>query len=246
MNQKGFTIIELMIATAVLSTILVTVTIVMLSIGNLYYKGVNQARVQDATRGVVDELSQRLELSSEQAIKAVPQGANGVGAYCIDTTRYTYVTNTQIGTPPPESPNGTPAFQHVLWRDTISSSDTCLAADLTATNPSTGTDVNNTDGQDGTELVAPNSRLIKFSINSNNTTSASSPYTINVEMGYGENDLYCSPSVAGSCTSPSEMRNMADYTHGDLQCKGAISHGDQFCAVARLNNVTVLQRLTAQ
>ncbi len=63
--QKGFTIIELMIATAVLSTILVMVTVVMVNIGSLYYKGINQARVQDDVRSIADEIIKNIQLNDQ-------------------------------------------------------------------------------------------------------------------------------------------------------------------------------------
>ena len=57
-KQAGFTIVELMIATAILSTILLLVTTMMINIGNLYYKGVNQARVQDGVRTLADDVGE--------------------------------------------------------------------------------------------------------------------------------------------------------------------------------------------
>ncbi len=141
-HQQGFTIVELLIATAILSTILVAVTIVMLNIGNLYYKGVNQALVQDTARGIGDEVSQRLELSSQPQVKSAAS-AGGVAAYCIDNTRYTYVIGVQIGSSPP--PGIGTVFKHVLWRDTIHSADTCVTANLAADNPSLGSDAGGAD-----------------------------------------------------------------------------------------------------
>lgn len=237
-RQQGFTIVELMIATAVLSTILVTVTIIMISIGSLYYKGVNQARVQDGTRSVVDEIAQALELSSQSPVQAAP-AVNGTQAYCIGTTRYTYMVGVQIGQPPA---GGGPVFQHILWRDTIHSAGTCLTANLTNTDPSLGSDGGGANASDGTELMVPDSRLINFSIN-----PLSSPYTMKVGIAYGDDDLLCSPSVSiggqSSCaTSAPAMNTLGNFLHGDLHCKG--DRGQQFCSTSDINT-TVVQRLTA-
>ena len=235
--QRGFTIIELMIATAVLSTILVTVSIIMISIGNLYYKGVNQARVQDDTRTIVDDVSQHLELSGLPPKPAAPD-VNGTQAYCVGTTRYTYIIGVQVGTPPPNSPGGTPPFNHVLWRDTIQSSATCLVARLTAVDPSAGSDAGGANAKDGNELIAPNSRLINFSIN-----PMASPYSLQVGVAYGDDDLLCSASVPGSCATPTTMPTLNNFTNGSLLCKGIVK-GDQFCSTSSLST-TVVQRLTS-
>src|SRR5665213_2550121 len=71
LNRKAFTIIELMIATSVLSIILLLVTTMMISIGNLYYKGINQARVQDDVRTISDDLSSHLQLSDQAPQPAI-------------------------------------------------------------------------------------------------------------------------------------------------------------------------------
>lgn len=238
-GQKGFTIIELLISTAVLSTILVTVTIIMINIGNLYYKGVNQARVQDAARNITDEISQRLQLNSQPQVYSAAAAPNGSQAYCVGTTRYTYVLGVQIGTRGPGTPppSGIP-FQHVLWRDTVASADNCVSANLTAANPSLGSDAGGVDAVDGTELIASDSRLFNFSI-----SPSTSPYTLRVGVAYGADDLFCSSSVPNSCTTAAAMGLLSNYTNGNLNCKGSISHGDQFCSTSNLST-TVVQRLT--
>jgi len=197
LNQKAFTIIELMIATAVFSTILVMVTIMMISIGNLYYKGVNEARVQDDVRSITDEVAQHLELSDAGPLPPAvsPNGLNH--AYCIGDTRYTFTLNRQIVTQTP----------HVLWRDTNPTPDSCSTTNTFLTSPPPATN--------GSELIAPNSRLTFFSI------SNTSPYTISVGIAFGDTTLL---NLSGINTT----------------CKGNI--GDQFCATATLTT-TVTQRV---
>jgi prepilin-type N-terminal cleavage/methylation domain-containing protein len=166
LNQKAFTIIELMIATAVLSTILIMVTFMMISIGNLYYKGVNQARVQDDVRTISDDVSQHLQLSDSLPLFAV--AGDGTSAYCIGNTRYTYMLNKQVGSGPGQ-------IAHVLWRDSNPAPNSCSA--------SVGFLNSATPSADGVELIAPNSRLTFFSV------SLSSPYTISIGVAYGDNNL---------------------------------------------------------
>lgn len=235
--EAGFTIIELMIATSVLSVILVLVTILMMSIGNLYYKGINQARTQDNVRSISDELSQHLQLSNQPPAESDSSNSANkfsnlvVHAYCIDATRYSYVTGEVAGT----NLGGT-VLQHVLWRDTIPSGAACVAANLTQSDPSA-----TTGGSNGIELIASQSRLTQFCIGTIDPashlciTNTDSPYNIEVGVAYGDYDLL-------NNASPSSLGDIANNLNfPDALCKGGT--GDRFCATAYLDT-TVVKRLT--
>ncbi len=235
-SQKGFTIIELMIATAVLSTMLILVTAVMVNIGNLYYKGVSQARVQDDTRGISDQVSQYIRLSDQPPVGPY-SGANGTQLYCIGAIRYAFVLGVQIGT---EAPGTSSTYHHVLWRDVDPTPGSC-PTDIDPAHPALGqvdltrTDLDNNDPT-GVELISNNSRLTQFSM-----TNAS-PSSITVGVAYGDDVLLCNPAaVAGSCNdAANSMLHQTDYTGPDVLCKGG--HGDQFCSTSQLST-TVVQRL---
>lgn len=223
-NHDGFTIVELLIATAVLSIILLISTVLISNIGNLYYKGVNEARTQDDTRAIVDEVTQHLELSQQAPTTSAPTtpGYGTVAAYCTDNTRYTYVTGPKIGNPYPLGSSGRP-FLHILWRDKFPSGNACLPADLTSPTPS-----NHHGGTDGVELIGPNSRLTSFCIAGLSATPANpctsaggSPYTISVGVAFGDDDLLNLNGLASTC-------------------KGNV--GDRFCATASLTT-TAAQRV---
>lgn len=219
-NQQGFTIVELLIATAVLSTILVLVTVLMVNIGNLYYKGINQARVQGATRNITDEVSQHLELSSGVLQATANASYPNIQAYCTSDTRYTFITGVQIGHKAPPGTVG-PVYYHILWRDTNPTPGSCQ---VDATNGGAMTDASATNG---TELIPPNSRLTAFcigTIDASNTCNVStiSPYTLSVGIAYGDDDLL---NVNGISTVCSGIK------------------GDQFCATAHLTTAAV-KRLT--
>jgi prepilin-type N-terminal cleavage/methylation domain-containing protein len=208
--QSGFTIVELMIATSVLAVMLLLVTIILSSLGNLYYKEANQSRIQDDARNVVSQITQDLELNGGSV-------QSGVGAFCIDgSIRYSYVIGQELGT---ES-------THVLWRDTDPNPANCTSANLALAQPSAT----------GVELLAPSSRLTQFSI------SLTSPYTITINVAYGDDDLLCSPSASGTCTSRNNTMTPGNFRDGDIICKG-VSDGDSYCATATLTT-TVVQRLT--
>lgn len=222
-SSDGFTIIELMIATAVLSVVLVMITVIMLNIGHLYYKGINQARIQDNTRAVSDDIAQHLKLGDN----FFHVGGSAVGAYCLGDMRYTYVLYRQIS----DSPDPTQS-EHVLWRDKNPTPGSCptTLVDMTAQTPTAN----------GTELISPNSRLTAFSIN------ASTAYNISVGEAYGDNDLICDNASVGDCAYQGVSNHMLQIISGniapsgEIHCKG--STGDQFCATSSLNT-TVVRRL---
>lgn len=225
-SQRGFTIIELMIATSVLSVILLLVTSMMISIGALFYKGANVARIQDAVRSAADEVSGQLSLSPVIPGHDFDKTDGNINVYCMGGTRYSYVLNAQMGHKI-DGDSSSPVYPHVLWRDNVGACDPTAGADLTATDPS-----KTTGGSSGAELVPPNSRLTAFCIGALTTlgptsscdsggSSLTSPYTLTVGMVYGDDDLL---NLAGVNTT----------------CKGGT--GDQFCAASSLIT-TVVRRL---
>jgi prepilin-type N-terminal cleavage/methylation domain-containing protein len=227
-NQKAFTIVELMIATSILSVILVLVTAMMISIGNLYYKGASQTSLQDNIRNVVDELSQDLQLNGSALITSANSHTDLPRSYCIGTTRYTYILGKQITT---NNPLGANQSYHVLWRDTVPAG-TCpdlSSTFITSSSPPTSS---------GTELVSPNSMLTGFSIT---TTAGGSPFTIVVNEANASSDLLCD-TVSADCSSISMSSHVWDPNAplGQIICKGLA--GTQFCATADLT-VTVSERL---
>lgn len=220
--QKGFTIVELMIATTILSVILVLVTAVMISIGNLFYKGINQTRVQDNVRSITDELSQHLQLNGTPTPGSATYNNVTVYAFCFDTIKYSYVIGAQIG-----SSN----IKHVLWRNDYNSGN-CTPSDLTDPNLSTSE-------PNGVELIAPSSRLTALNITGTGT------YDLVVGVAYGDNDLLCDTGTANDCdaTSPSSTHvwNPTAPSSGlNITCKGQT--GDNFCSTTHLT-ATVVQRV---
>src|SRR5947209_8682260 len=129
LNQTGFTIVELMVALSVLSTILIICTAVLIQIGNIYIHGVNTANVQNTTRTIVSDLTATLQFSgfspdgctsisttcySPGPPPPVDPLVHGPFAYCVGDTRYSYILQKELGT----DSDGVKTT-HVLWRDTI-------------------------------------------------------------------------------------------------------------------------------
>lgn len=223
-DQKGFTILELMIATMVFSVIFLATTTAILQMSKLYYKGVMSGRTQEVTRGLVDQLSQQLQfggndvtpgVDSSPVVTGSPQsdGRLTFKAVCIGNVRYTYRIDTQVsdGTASGSYDSANSRLQHALWRDTVSSG--CDAVDLSQAQPSSG----------GEEVLGQNMRLAKFVV----TPCDSTTNICNISVGviYGDNDLI---AYDGS--------GLPDH------CQSIV--GSQWCAASQIST-SVLKRVGA-
>jgi prepilin-type N-terminal cleavage/methylation domain-containing protein len=242
-SEKGFTIVELMIALTVLSTILVIATVLMIQIGSLYSKGVNAASLQNANRAVQTDVSSALQFSGNNphscTVTAVTcfassQNFGGVTVYafCIDTTRYSYVLGRELG----DDPNASPAIttNHVLWRDIMSSSGTCQPLNLTVS----GTPTDAASSGDGYEMVPEHVRLNTFRVVE--TPANSGVFSTNVAMAFGDSDLLCDSGTAGDCAST--VHDSVHQGHilspaGVINCRAA--EGQQYCATSSLSRDVV-------
>lgn len=63
-SQKGFTILELMIATSVFSVVLLLCTFGMMYIGRIYYKGITSSRTQAVARTISEDVVQAVQYGS--------------------------------------------------------------------------------------------------------------------------------------------------------------------------------------
>ncbi len=179
--QSGFTIVELLIATAVLSIVLLIATLTITGISDLFFKGFNQSRIQNDARNITNEVAQHLQLSDGYLTATnTSDPIRPVVSYCIDTTRYSALVNFQIGSNSNQS-------LHVLWRDTVPSGS-CAALSAATMNTPTPT-------AGGVELIAPSSRLTAFSI------SGTTPFTISVGVAYGDDDLIHLSGLNTTCNN---------------------------------------------
>ncbi|MBA2278920.1 prepilin-type N-terminal cleavage/methylation domain-containing protein [Candidatus Saccharibacteria bacterium] len=212
-NQHGFTIIELMIATAVFSLVLLVCAAAVAHVGRIYYKGIVTSRTQDTARRINQEVSTVAQFTGSSGIRSTgPVTLSGIDtyAYCIGNTRFSYAKDKALGT-------GLGKSAHVLWKDSHGQTEACIPLDLTQTIPG---------GADGSELLGPNMRLPIFSV-----VAANKLVTINLTVTYGDSsDLFIPEDLAAVPAIPA-------YTI----CKGLLV-GGQFCAVSSINT-SVLKRL---
>lgn len=181
-DQKGFTILELMIATTVLTVILLLVTVMITGIGNLYYKGITLSQTQDTTRNIADQVIQDIKLNDKPPTTPTSAvfASKTVYAQCVGTVRYSYIPGVQIGTDVGQ-------IQHVIWRDSVGSGSTCTPVNLTLPTPSVG----------GSELLGHQSRLTAFSINA--SPSNVSLFVVQVGVAFGDTDLLIMAGLATQC-----------------------------------------------
>lgn len=221
LRNDGFTIIELLIATVVFSIVLLTISGAIIQIGRIYFKGVTEARTQEAARSVLADITQDLQMTSGQVtLTGLDNSTAGSQGFCIDTTRFSYVLGQQRA-----------GDNHALVADTIPAG--CLsskAQDITGATPA------------GTELLGDNMRLAKLSIEQQ-LPNHPTMYKVTARIVYGDDDLLCVAAL-NNCSSDTTMSSSQIAAARDLRCKD-IRSGTQFCAVSELSTM-VERRLKAQ
>jgi prepilin-type N-terminal cleavage/methylation domain-containing protein len=177
-NQKGFTIVELLVATAVFGVILLVVTVAVLQFSRVYYKGVTEANTQDTARTIVDRISQAIQFNGGTVTATT--GAS-TGAFCVGNQQYTYVLGKQLVD---SSPSGTQTYHSLVARDLAG----CLV--------SSPTPPMNTSATSGRELLSPKMRLARMEV----TPAGTNLYKITIRVVFGDDDLLNNPSTTtASC-----------------------------------------------
>jgi len=224
-KAKGFTIIELMIAIAILSVILILCTVVLIGISNYYTKGINIASVQNDNRNIVNQLTSDIQFSSSPmnpgtqmvSDRSVSGGQVTIHAICFGNVRYSYVLGIVDG------------ITHPLWRDQMTGSGSCDPLNLTEITPScTGipTGCLGSVANSGSSLLPSNMHLVNFSIGS---PSNNDIYNIIVAIALGSSASYFEPSNPYNPLNPLEIEN------NNYVCKSSI--GQQFCATSTLRTM---------
>lgn len=225
-NQKGFTIVELMIATTVFSVILMAITGATMTIGKQYQKSMYASNTQAAASNLVDTLSQSIRFSSgivsqngnpAESNTASPNA--GTATYCIGNRQILYTYGRKVG-------------------DVVSETSTKYAV---VSRPNDGCNIDAITGNtpaliNPKELLGRGMRLSKLTI----TQPTATYYRIDIRVVYGDDDLLCSDSVSNSCNAGSGTMSDANLRNTDLRCKPG--KGSEFCSVSELSTV-VYQRL---
>lgn len=163
-KSHGFTIIELMLALTVFSVVLVTAASGLIQIGRMYYKSVITTRTQDASRNIINELSQSIQFSKDNPaiVRADPDDPTSQAiAFCVGAKRFTPSLNQQVSDDPTVV---------ALYRDT--GPNECEPA---------------TSFSDGVELVGQNMRLTRFDVTPLDNENVQ--YRVTVWVAYGDDEV---------------------------------------------------------
>src|SRR3990167_8074309 len=114
--SDGFTVIELMIATAVFAVVLLLCSVALLQIGKTYYKGITSTQTQNVARALIDDISQAIQFSGAQIKTTDPSlAANTKSFFCVGNVRYTYQLGVKLVDPP--GPNGNVITKDIVGAD---------------------------------------------------------------------------------------------------------------------------------
>lgn len=209
-KSRGFTVTELMIATAVFAVVLLLAQASFLQIGRLFYRGVSLSNTQETA----DHILQDVSGSFQNAVIINPGSSGNYTYYCIGNTRYTYKIDNEISTDATPDHSATTGNYGIL-KDTLpgsggacnmpcddTSSDACPPNSKKLHNP--------------IEMLSDKMRVEEFDIKPSAPTS--SLYNISIVVAYGDTNTleYASPGVLSS-----------------VRCQG--SSYNSFCAVARVS-----------
>lgn len=207
----GFTIVELMIASAVFSVVLIGALAGFLQLGRVFYKGTALTDTNSVTRQILNDVSDNIQSASSVS---PAQSDTPYNYYCVGNTRYTYKIGRAVNTATTDNLKRNDTYG--LIKDKLTGANACAP-------PCPLAPAACEDGQSRwsspVELLGDNMRLQDFKIQSNPSISPDY-YTVNVVVAYGDSDLF-------------ELATSGDES--SIRCKGTSSQGEQFCAVGRFS-----------
>jgi len=229
-QQSGFTIIEIMIATLVFSTILIVITAGVLKFTSDYYRGVNSSATQGVAASIVNTIAQAIQVSGGPSTQT--STTDSVGSYfCVGTKEFVAFVGYQE-----PAPSGQNAGFFVFTPAGNTPGQGCTSTPLSDNNWNKGQD-----------LLQPHMRLVNLDVHQQQDTTIS----ITTAVTFGDPDLLCDSSVpepnAYGCLpgdTAFDDPTLADalqpqplgalvVSPSNLQCK--IQSGSQFCSVANLS-----------
>lgn len=213
-SERGFTIVELMIATVVFSVVMLMCSMAIIQIGRIYYKGITTSRTQEAARAILDEISQAIQLNGGAVTQTTVGGANKI--FCIGDQRYSYRLGVQVNDS---------SVKHAL----VIENSTCTPPSPDAIEAASYTPL-----PEAQTLVPSKMRLSNLVVKD----LGNYLYVVVVRVVYGDDDLLDDKLKP----DPSDSAKSIAGTDGVLDTCKNIRAGSQFCAVSELTT-TVQKRL---
>jgi len=210
-NSQGFTIIELMIATAVFSLALLILAVALISINHQYFKGISEGNAQTASSNILSDVTSAVQFSNGNFIPA-PSTSSKPGYYCIGNTEF-YYTLYSIDKPGPVQTN---PFLEI---------NKCLQGAPTQINCK----------KTCSGLLGDNMQLLGFSISQ--PYSNVKLFEIKINIGFASNDkLFC--SLVGSNSNCQHFKNstqLANNIESHKQVFCVPNDPVEFCSIQNLS-----------
>jgi prepilin-type N-terminal cleavage/methylation domain-containing protein len=182
-SARGFTIMELLVATMVFSVVLLLVTAGILQITRVYYKGVTESNTQNTARSIIDTVSQAIQFSGGAVTPTSGSPVPGTDyAFCVGNQQFSYRLGWQVEDRLDPTVNQT---WHALVQNSAAGCSGSTAPQSMASQTVNGRD-----------LMGPHMRLSKLSV----ASLGANLYEIRVKVVYGDNDLLNNPTTStASC-----------------------------------------------
>lgn len=211
-GQGGFTIVELIIATLVFSTVLLVAMSGFIEIGRLFYKGANATANQQAARDITAAVKADIATTSNiSTVKKVTANGGNIRYYCVGNSRYTFIPGNQVKLNDHDHIN-----KFGLLSDTLPGVGGCA----NPFDPPGSVPI----PDNASELLGDRMRLNYFCITPNTQVSYGSLYDISISVVSGA-DNYLSPGGTGGSDCQAAQL---------LDCNSALKTS-QYCARTDLN-----------
>ncbi len=217
-KTRGFTIIEVLIATLIFSVVLLLSMQAVTRIGYLYFKGVSSVRIQELARQLSDEITQQIQFGSRPPITNSVDGIlpnsdpeNTPLVFCIGDNRYRAVLNREMGT----------EADSILLRESVGGIGECDPDPTTF-------------GSGAVELGTKGMRIQNLTVQ----RVADGVWFVRIRLGLGGADLY------ENLESTPGVPNDDPDIYREAVCQSGIS-GSQYCATSDLES-SILRRINVE
>lgn len=197
-NNKGFTILELVLATVVFSMVLVVLTQTIIRLNGSYYKGVIQTQTLHVAKNITSTLSQQIQTASsadsvfgsvvssppsinwnKSAAAANPAGYEGY--VCIGNNEYIYQLGGLVVSIPSK-------YNEAYGSLILQNDSTCINPGPTISNATNNLGASLSSTGNVLSLVPTNMRLLKFNVTLVSNTK--NLYKIDVKVAYGDDSNF--------------------------------------------------------
>lgn len=178
-SNRGFTVVELMVATAVFGLVLLVIATAIINLSRLYYKGLTDTKVQATSRQIVDTIAQSIQFNGGIVTSTPGSPASGTPySFCIGNTQYSFVLGRMLS----DSPSGSEVSHVLVSYNPPGGCNSSLAPQFT----------------NGRELLAPGMRLAKLDVQNLGGTY----YLVNARVVYGDDAILTNPTATNAaCNS---------------------------------------------